>query len=119
MDDARGSSDTSRVDVGAAIRVVLKEVDVTQEALAELIGFDQSTVAGWVAGRGLTSVSKLPLIEDALTLPRGYILTLAGAVEASDVEKAIAADPRLTPTARRQLRRAYEAALDLSVAELR
>ena len=91
-----------------AIRQARQSVGMSQPQLAELMGIAQTNIARWETEREprLDAISE---IEDALELPRGYILTLAGYVAepAITVEEAIAHDKGLTKTAKQLVLGAY------------
>jgi transcriptional regulator with XRE-family HTH domain len=72
----------SRVTLGSAIALALQHSSVqTQEALAELLSVDQTTVSKMIRGKTAVTVERVAKIEDLCDLPRGWILWTAGFVE--------------------------------------
>lgn len=96
--------------LGAAIAEAIRTSPSagTQQAVADELGVDQTTVSRWKRGRTPVTVATVLDIEAMCELPRGTIFVMAGLAPTA-VEDAIAADPTLDPGKRTALLATYRA----------
>lgn len=116
---ATTETDTHMAMLGEALRAARAAAGLTQEGIAAAMSArglvtDQSQVSRWEKGTWVPSFEQLAILEDCLHLPRGYVLARLGFITATDVEKAIAADSKLSDALRQELLDAYRTALRLS-----
>lgn len=85
---------------------------MSQTALAERLGIDQTGVGQIERGERAIAIERLLLIEDVLNADRGAILLDAGVLPAAgSVEAAVLADQALTPEWRRAVLVLYRSAV--------
>lgn len=69
---------------------------------------DQSTISKWKRGERPIPLDVLPVVDELCGQPLGYVLRLAGYVEAVDTRGAIMTDPHLQPAMREALATMYD-----------
>lgn len=91
MDDPPGMTDDDAVKLAAGVRAAME--GWTQKDLAEATGIPQGRISAILSNyRGeKVSLSEMGRIEDAVGLPRGYILGFAGLVTAEGAKRGEAA----------------------------
>lgn len=92
------------VQIGSAMRQARLSVRKTQDEVAAVMDSVQPKVSAWETGKHQPLLDDIRAYEEALGLPRGHILSLAGyAAEAPALETAIEADDELSEAQRRSL----------------
>jgi transcriptional regulator with XRE-family HTH domain len=112
-----GKGDTARL--GAVIRQARLDANMSQTALAEATGVEQTKLSRWELAKSTPSVVDVANLEFALLLRPGDILIRAGFVEMPplDTERAIQADPILRDEERSILLRFYKTAVLMAAVE--
>lgn len=95
------------------------EAGLTQAEFGERLGDSpQTTVSRWEKGFVELTAQQVNDIEEALELPQGHLLQIAGYCEAQfdsrDVEAALRADPSLHPDIRADAVRFYKSYVEIS-----
>ena len=100
--------ETLRTRIGAAVRQIRKEQNLTGAELSTRLERSQASISQVESGAGIDSILGMRRYEDALGVPHGSILLRAGLIEhASDVAGAIKADTLLQPDQKAFLLKAY------------
>lgn len=105
------------LEVGRAIRRARSASKLSaQQALADVLGVEQTTVSKWERGEVLAELPQIMAVERALGLERGTILVLAGLVTLApgQTERSLLSDPNLTDESRAALLTFYRAAARLA-----
>jgi len=74
---------------GRAFRDAYQAAGLTQTELADRlqqrgwVKVDQSQISKWVRGVSVPPLDVLPAVDDACDMPRGYVLEIAGYVDAA------------------------------------
>lgn len=105
--------------LGQAIKTLRNSVPMTQkELVAKIDGSKadskiiQDVLSRFEQGERIPTLRDVCAIEEALGVPRGQILIMAGYVEGvASVLQAIAADPELTESGKSMMRQAYQGQL--------
>lgn len=105
--------------LSTAFRQAYESAGLSQQALGERLGIDQSLISKYARGAVEPPLDLLPRVDHACGQPAGYVLRLAGYVTDCDVSAAIASDPSLTPRYRRELVHYYEYVRERSTQDAR
>lgn len=87
-----------RAQIGAAITETRKRAGISQGALGDRVGVAQTTISRWERGaaEGTLTLDDLVRVEDALELPRGWLLVAGGYVpDVVTADEAINVDPNI------------------------
>lgn len=84
--------------LSVAFRRAYESAGLSQQALSELLGIDQSLISKYARGAVAPPLDFLEQVDVALARPRGHVLRLAGYVddESTDAIAAIQHDPYIT-----------------------
>lgn len=93
MDRSVDRAHSEGVALGRAIAAALAAQDMTQKRASELSGIPQGRISAIISNyRGeRATIDEIVRLEDALDLPHGYVLALAGVVTVEGAKRGAAA----------------------------
>jgi predicted XRE-type DNA-binding protein len=93
MDGLVGGAQSESVALGRAIAAALAATNTTQKRAAELTGIPQGRISAIISNyRGeRATIDEIVKLEEALGLPRGYVLAFAGIVTPMGAKRGAAA----------------------------
>lgn len=103
-DDAGLGGQGLRMAIANSLARIRTDAELTQGALAGILGIDQTTISRLEKGTSRAYVDQVLAIEQVCGVPPGTVLRLAGVLnDAPGVEAAVSSDPGLTGAQREGL----------------
>lgn len=105
VDKRRTRAQPAPMGIGSVLRRERRARGLLQDQLAASAeALKQPDISKWERGKAVVPLEALPLLDEALGEPRGFLLVAAGYVSGvQSVPEAIAMDTTLSPEARRVL----------------